>query len=80
MEFVVDIVIILLMNGEAYYLAGQLYLDDVQQADTEEARTQEEINEIMGNKDIIDILNSNGNAFKPDTNNINNGLPILNWQ
>lgn len=67
-------------NGEAYYLAGQLYLDNVQQADTEEARTQEEINEIMGNKDIIDILNSNGNAFKPDTNNINNGLPILNWQ
>ena len=67
-------------NGEAYYLAGQLYLDDVQQADTEEARTQEEINQIMGNKDIIDILNSIGNAFKPDTNNINNGLPILNWQ
>ena len=28
---------------------------------------------------ILDVVNGEG-AFKEDTNNINNGYPILNWQ
>ena len=30
--------------------------------------------------DMPDILSIVGNEFKEDTNNINNGNPLLNWQ
>ena len=30
--------------------------------------------------DMPDILSIIGNEFKEDTNNINNGYPVLNWQ
>lgn len=82
-------------NAEAYYLAGQLYLNDTKQADTTEAKTQEQIDIIIEDTPTeLDILNSasihpryedyyywnKGNAFVSDTNNINNGYPVLKWQ
>ena len=75
--------------SDSYYLAGQVYVDGVQKADDEYAKTQEEMNSLM--KPILEVINSTatnyygdiiceGNAFVEDTNNINNGLPILKWQ
>lgn len=78
-------------NAEAYYLIGQLYLENTKQTDTKEAKTQNELDDIMKETPTpLDILNykvleddkyiSKGNAFKVDANNINNGYPILKWQ
>ena len=75
--------------SDSYYLAGQVYVDGVQKADDEYAKTQEEMDSLM--KPILEVINSTvtsnwgsiiceGNAFVEDTNNINNGLPILKWQ
>ena len=74
---------------DSYYLAGQVYVDGVQKEDDEYAKTQEEMDLLM--KPILEVINSTvtsnwgsiiceGNAFVEDTNNINNGLPILKWQ
>ena len=38
------------------------------------------IDETEGLDDLPDILSIIGNEFKDDTNNINNGYPILTWQ
>lgn len=70
--------------SDSYYLAGQVYVDGVQKADDSYAKTQEEINTLL--KPILEVINTPtegknlGNAFVADTNNINNGLPILKWQ
>lgn len=70
--------------SDSYYLAGQVYVDGVQKADDSYAKTQEEINTLL--KPILEVINNPtegknlGNAFVADTNNINNGLPILKWQ
>ena len=70
--------------SDSYYLAGQVYVDGVQKADDSYAKTQEEINTLL--KPILEVINTptegenSGNAFVADTNNINNGLPILKWQ
>ena len=41
------------------------------------AKTEQE----MKSSTFIDLLNTNlANAYKADTNNINNGYPILSWQ
>lgn len=70
--------------SDSYYLAGQVYVDGVQKADDSYAKTQEEINALL--KPILEVINTPtegknlGNAFVADTNNINNGLPILKWQ
>ena len=75
--------------SNSYYLAGQVYVNGVQKADDSCAKTQEEIEALM--KPILEVVNTpvtnswgqainEGNAFVADTNNINNGLPILKWQ
>lgn len=75
--------------SDSYYLAGQVYVNGVQKADDSYAKTQEEIEVLM--KPILEVVNTpvtnswgqainEGNAFVADTNNINNGLPILKWQ
>ena len=75
--------------SDSYYLAGQVYVNGVQKADDSYAKTQEEIEALM--KPILEVVNTpvtnrwgqainEGNAFVADTNNINNGLPILKWQ
>ena len=70
--------------SDSYYLAGQVYVDGVQKADDSYAKTQEEINTLL--RPILEVINTPiegknlGNAFVADTNNINNGLPILKWQ
>ena len=76
-------------------MSGQLYLNDTKQADTTEAKTQEQIDIIIEDTPTeLDILNSasihprdedyyywnKGNAFVSDTNNINKGYPVLKWQ
>lgn len=78
-------------DAEAYYLIGQLYLENTKQTDTKEAKTQNQLNEIIKETPMpLDILNckvsgeseyiNKGNAFKADTNNVNGGYPILKWQ
>ena len=70
--------------SDSYYLAGQVYVNGVQKADDSYAKTQEEINTLL--RPILEVINTPiegknlGNAFVADTNNINNGLPILKWQ
>ena len=39
-------------------------------------KTEEE----MKSDSFIELLNNGENNWKKDTNNINNGYPILNWQ
>ena len=46
-------------------------------SDTEEGVT--ELEDISDFPDILDVINEEG-MFKEDTNNINNGYPVLNWQ
>ena len=35
---------------------------------------------IKNSEELMGLANILGNAFKEDTNDINNGYPILNWQ
>lgn len=59
------------------YLEKSLYLNGELQPDDENAATEEEMNTYM--KSVLEVVNGDG-AFKEDTNNINNGYPILSWQ
>ena len=59
------------------YLEKSLYLNGELQPDDENAATEEEMNSYM--KSVLEVVNEDG-AFKEDTNNINNGYPILSWQ
>ena len=59
------------------YLEKSLYLNGELQSDDENAATEEEMNSYM--KSVLEVVNGDG-AFKEDTNNINNGYPILSWQ
>ena len=59
------------------YLEKSLYVNGELQPDDENAATEEEMNTYM--KSVLEVVNGDG-AFKEDTNNINNGYPILSWQ
>ena len=59
------------------YLEKSLYVNGELQPDDENAATEEEMNSYM--KSVLEVVNGDG-AFKEDTNNINNGYPILSWQ
>ncbi len=56
---------------------GAANIDENLGDDTEMAKTGEQ----MKSREFLDLLNQNSeNIWKEDTNNINNGYPILTWQ
>ena len=64
------------MFKECYYLKGTY---DVGVGESENSTGVIQLDSIEDFPSVLDVVNGEG-AFKEDTNNINNGYPILEWQ